>query len=256
MSAGLTAPALDPTLRFLSGLSDSAASAAVGRPARLRVGLSPRGVLAGRVDRTVLRLDGVGVAGLEVASLTIDARRTRVGPGWPPRLRAGPVDVRAVLTQAALDRWLLADAMPVRVLLRDGGVFVRTGAAGIRLGEVRASIGVDRGRLTVIPQRAQVLGIGIPTAGLRIALPLPSLPRDASLSSVAVVDDEITIGVRVPGIDEPLSPARARELHALLARGRQPDEPPSARGAAVTRVGGAVRSRATTAGLVPPAAPI
>lgn len=236
MSAARAAPALDPTLRLLSGLSDSAASAALGRPARLRVGLSPRGLLAGRVDRTVLRLDGVDVAGLEVASLTIDARRTRVGLGWPPRLRAAPVDVRAVLTQAALDRWLLADAIPVRVLLRDGGVFIRTGAAGIRLGEVRATIGVDRGRLTVIPQRAQVLGIGIPTAGLRITLPLPSLPRDASLSSVAVVDHEITIRIRVPDLDEALSPGRVRKLHGLLSRATAP--------------------RGTSAGLRPLTAPV
>lgn len=235
MSTALAAVGRDPTLRLLAGLSDSAASAVLGRPARLRVGLSPRGLLSGRADRTVLHLDGVDVAGLEVASLTIDARRTRIRPGWPPRLRAGPVDVRAVLTQAALDRWLLADALPVRVLLRDGGVFVRTGAAGIRLGEVRASIGVDRGRLTVIPQRAQVLGIGIPTAGLRIALPLPALPRDASLSSVAVVEHEITIRVRVAELDEALSPARARRLHAALD--------------------GAAASRRRPAGLAPLTAP-
>lgn len=240
----------------LSSLADSAASMALGRPARLRMGLSPRGVLAGRVDRAALRVHGVEVAGLDVASVTVRARHVRVGAGWPPRLRAGPVDVRATLTQAAIDRWLLADAMPVRVRLRGDGVFIRTGAAGIRLGEVRATIGVDGGRLTVTPQRAQVLGIGLPTSGLRVVLPLPSLPQEASLRSVAVVDDEITIGIRVPALDEALSPARARRLQALLADGRPVADRAAAERRAPARPGGPVAARWPATDAAPPPAPL
>jgi hypothetical protein len=72
----------------------------------------------------------------------------------------------------------------------------------------------------VIPQRARVMGIDVPTAGLRVVLPLPSLPRESSLTSVSVVADAITIAIRIPMVDEPLSPDMARRLRPLLAASR------------------------------------
>lgn len=221
------AAALDPPLRLLSALTDTAASAVLGRRTRVRVLLSPRGIVAARADRTVIAVEDVHVAGLDVASVRIDARAASVRPGLPPRLQAGPVEVRAVLTQAAIDRWLLADALPVRIRLRDTGVFVRTGAAGVRLAEVAATIAIHGGRLAVVPQRAQVLGIGVPTAGLRVVLPLPPLPGDASLTSVEVADDALTVEIRLPALDEPLSPATARRLRPLLAASRPPRGAPA-----------------------------
>ena len=49
----------------------------------------------------------------------VDARGAWVAPGWPLRLRTGPVEVAVTVTQASLDDWLLADALPFRLRLRE-----------------------------------------------------------------------------------------------------------------------------------------
>lgn len=217
MTASLAATgALDAPLRLLSALTDSAASAAVRRPTRLRVRLSARGVLAARADRVTVTVGDVSVAGLDVAFVRLDARRVLVQPGWPPRLRAGPVELRITLTQAALDRWLLADAMPLRLRLRSSGLSLRAGAVGVRLAEVGADIAVEGGRLVVIANRAQVLGVTVPTAAMRLPLPLPPLPWASQLTSVDVVEGAVTVTVRVDEVDEPLTPVQARRLGRLL----------------------------------------
>lgn len=242
------ADAIDVPLRLLSTLTDAATSAVLGRPTRLRLHLSPGGVLAARTDRIVVGLEDLHLAGLDVASVRVDAHRVAVRPGWPPRLLAGPVEVRATLTQSSIDRWLLADALPVRIRLRDDGLSIRTGAVGLRLAEVGASIAIDGGRLVVIPQRARVIGVDVPTAGFRVVLPLPPLPRESSLTSVAVVADAITVGIRLPTLDEPLTPDLARRLRPLLtaSRARATGGPGTGTG-----TGARARGRRAPAGIVP-----
>ena len=145
-----------------TSVADAAVSAAIGLPATVRLGLSPRGVIGGHADRVTLRLRDVTVAGLVLEVVHVDARCAWIAPGWPPRLRAGPIEVAVTLTQGSLDDWLLADALPFRLRLREGGLVVRTGAAGIRLAELHAGIAVEDGRVVVVAERADVLGVTIP----------------------------------------------------------------------------------------------
>ncbi|HEX4904727.1 MAG TPA: LmeA family phospholipid-binding protein [Acidimicrobiales bacterium] len=201
-----------------TAVADAAVSAAVGRPATVRLGLSRRGVLGGRADRVTLRLRGLEVAGLVLDAVHVDARRAWIAPGWPPRLRTGPVEVAVTVTQAALDDWLLADALPFRLRLREGGLIVRTGAVGIRLAELHAGIAVEDGRVVVVAERADILGVTVPSPPVRIPLPLPPLPGGTTPTSLVVRDGSITIGLRVPRVDEPLTPELLRNLSAATMR--------------------------------------
>lgn len=207
---------LDIPLRLLAGITDSAASAAVGRPARLRVAVSVRGLLRARSDRLVVTIGDLQLAGLDLASVRVVARGAMIVPGWPPRVRAASLEVQATITQAALDRWLLADALPVRLRLRDGGLSLRTGAGGLRLAEVSADLVVDDGRLVVVPGRAQVLGVAVPSLAMRIPLPLPPLPRASRLSSLVILDAAAVVGVRIDDLDEPITAEAARALASLV----------------------------------------
>jgi hypothetical protein len=201
-----------------TAVADAAVSAAIGLPASVRLGLSRQGVLGGRADRVTLRLRHVEVAGLTLDAVHVDARRVRVAPGWPPRLRTGAVEVEVTVTQAALDEWLLADALPFRLRLRDGGLVLRTGAGGIRLAELHAGVAVEDGRLVVVAERADVLGVTIPAPPVRLPLPLPELPREAAPASLAVRDGAATIGLRVPRLDEPLTADLLRHLGTATVR--------------------------------------
>lgn len=214
----MASAAASDALRLLAGIGDTAASALAGRPARLRVVLSPGSALGGRLERVSVRVDGIEVSGLVLAHLAVDARRVVVVPGWPPRLRAGPVDVRATVAQDALDRWLRRTGAPLRLRLRADGLATRVGMGGMLLAEVRAGVEVDRGRLVVTPTRARVFGLGIGTPLVRVPLPLPPLPRGTHVVELSLSDGEARIGVRIPVVDEPVDADRLRLLGRLLGR--------------------------------------
>jgi hypothetical protein len=199
-------------------IADAAISAAIGFPTSVRIGLSRRGVLGGRADRLTMRVRHLEVAGLAIERVHADARGVAVVPGWPPRLRTGPIDVVVTITQAALDRWLLADSLPFRLRLRADGLKVRTGAGGIRLAELHAAIVVDGSRVVVVAERADVLGITIPAPPVRLPLPLPTLPLGTTLTSLVVREGSLRLGLRVPRLDEPITPDLARHLTAATMR--------------------------------------
>lgn len=223
----MASTAADDALRLLAGVGDTALSALAGRPARLRVALSAGSALGGRVERLSLRFDGIEVSGLVLAHLAIDARQVTVVPGWPPRLRAGPVLLDATVAQDALDRWLRRAGVPLRLRLRADGLATRVGMGGIRFAEVRAGVEVDRGRLVVTPRGAEVFRLGLGTPAVRVPLPLPPLPRGTQLVELSLTDGEARIGVRIPLVDEPVDVERVRLLGRLLAahdRRRVPPE--------------------------------
>ena len=208
--------------RWLAMLSDAVTSAAAGRRARLRVGLSIGGLVGLRADRVVLAVDDVTFGGLDLASVRIRAEGARVVPGIPPHVRAGPVRVRVAVEQPALDRWLLAGALPVRITLRASGLRARAGVGGLRLAEAEAGIEIEEGRLVVTPQRARVLGVGVGAPLLRIPLPLPPLPRAARIERLTVTEGCATIDLRLPRIDEPLTPGQVTRLSSLLRAAPRP----------------------------------
>lgn len=214
-------------LRLLTAVLDAAASAVAGRRARVRVSLSAGGLVGGRTDRVAISIDDLTVAGLDLASLAVTAHRMRLVPGLPPRLRAGPVEVRATVLQDALDRWLLGGALPVRLALRSSGLRARAGLAGVRLAEVQAGVEIDQGRLVVTPQRAQVLGVGVGTPALRLPLPLPPLPRSTRIEELVVGEARATVSLRVDEVDEALSLSELARVRRLLGLAAPPTRRPA-----------------------------
>jgi len=197
-------PTAGDLARWLGAASDAAASAAAGRPVGLRIGLSPGGVCSGQIGRIRATVDDVDFGGLMVARLAIDARDARLVPAWPPRLRTGPVRIRADVHQGALDTWTRSAELPVRLRLRADGLAVRTGLAGVRLAEVRAAVEIDRGLPVVTPSRGEVLGIGLPAPAVRFRLPIPALPRSTRLVALDVGEGRGTVELEVPSLDEPI----------------------------------------------------
>lgn len=174
--------------RLLAAISDSATSTVAGRRLHLRLGLSFREVAVGRIDRLRVTVDDVDLGGLVLTRVAIDARRVRLVPGWPPRLRTGLVRIRAETDQAALDSWARGAALPVRLRLRADGLAVRAGLGGLRLVEVRATVAVHDRLLMVTPQRTEVLGMGVAAPRVRVPLPLPPLPRGTRATNLEVSD--------------------------------------------------------------------
>ena len=216
------APTAGDLARWLGTASDAAASAAAGRPVRLRVGLSPGGVCSGRVGRLRATVDDIDLGGLEVTRLAVDARNARVVPTWPPRLRTGPVRIRAEVRQGALDTWTRRASLPVRLRLRSEGLAVRAGLAGVRLADVRAAVEIDRGLLMVTPLRGEVLGLGLPALPVRLPLPIPALPRGTRLVALDVSEGRGTFELEVPSLDERIDADRIRLARRLLGRGARP----------------------------------
>ena len=212
-------PTAGDLARWLGTASDAVASAAAGRPVRLRVGLSPGGVCSGRVGRLRATVDDIDLGGLEVTRLALDARDARVIPAWPPRLRTGPVRIRAEVRQGALDTWTRRASLPVRLRLRAEGLAVRAGLAGVRLADVRAAVEIDRGLLMVTPLRGEVLGLGLPALPVRLPLPIPALPRGTRLVALDLSEGRGTFEVEVPSLDERIDADRIRLAGRLLGRG-------------------------------------
>lgn len=214
-------PTAGDLARWLGAASDAVASAAAGRPVRLRIGLSPGAVCSGRIGRLRATVDDVDLGGLVVARLAIDARDARLVPAWPPRLRTGPVRIRADVHQGALDTWTRRTALPVRLRLRADGLAVRTGIAGVRLADVRAAVEIDRGLLMVRPLRGEVLGLGLAAPPVRVPLPIPVLPRGARLVALHVTEGRGTFDLEVRSLDERIDVDRIRQVWRIRsARGR------------------------------------
>lgn len=220
-STAAVAPAASGDLaRLLAAISDSATSAAAGRRLRLRLGLSFRGAALGRIDRLRVSVDDIDVGGLALTRVAVDARQVRLVPGWPPRLRTGLIRIRAETDQAALDSWARSAALPVRLRLRADGVALRAGLGGLRLAEVRATVAIQNRRLTVTPERSEVLGVGIAAPRVPVPLPFPPLPRGTRATGIEVGDRCATVALEVPGLDEPVHADRFRTVLDLLARSR------------------------------------
>lgn len=221
----VTHPAAD-LVRALGAVSDSATSAVAGRPLRVRVALSPAHVVAGRVTQLGLTIDDIELGGLAIARLTVRARGARLVPTWPPRLRTGPVRIRAEIDQGALDAWLRRAKLPLRLRLGADDLTARTGLGGLRLAEVRAGIQVERSRLVVTPLRGDVLGLGLRAPPVRVPLPLPPLPRSCRVTGFEVRDGRATVELELPGIDEPLDGDRLGRARNLLAPRRRSSADP------------------------------
>lgn len=200
----------------LFALIDDAASRILDHPVRPRVRITPAGVLKGELDVVKVEVPAVLAAGLVLDRLVIRAEHVRVAPGLPPRLKAGPVTMRAYVCQAHVDRWTRSAHLPIRLVLTADGVMLTTGLRGIRMSETLADLEVAGRFLRLAPKRMTI--VGLPTTLVRFFkgyLPLPPLPKGARITDVRPGDGELAVTFALEHLDEPITPDIARRLRSF-----------------------------------------
>ena len=218
--AATTPPAPDtegPSLvaSFLA-LVDDATARVVNHPIRPRVGLSPAGLLRGELDVVKVEVPAVLAAGLLIDRVVVRGERVRVAPGLPPRLKAGPVGLRAYVSQHNVDRWTRTSHLPIRLTLTQEGMRLTTGVAGFRMSDTLADLEVSGPFLRLAPKRMTIVGLPAPMARFfRGYLPLPPLPKGAHLTEVRHGDGEVAVTFQIDEVDEPMTPGIARRLRSL-----------------------------------------
>jgi hypothetical protein len=206
-----------PAHDLFVALLDVVSEAALGRPLRPQLKLSPAGLLRGEIDLVKIELPAYAVAGLVVDRFVVRAEHVRVQPGLPPVLVAGPVGFKAVVSQGNVDRWTKDLRLPLRLKLTEEGVVTTTGLGGIRMGEVVTMPTVVGGFLQLQPTKASLLGV--PTTLVRFLrgyLPLPPLPRSARLDEVEASDGELALSFRIERFEQPLTPDVSERIRQLL----------------------------------------
>lgn len=206
-------PAQDLFVAFL----DTVSAATLGRPLRPRLKITPGGLLRGEIDLVKVELPAYAVAGLVIDRFVIRAEHVRVVPGLPPTLVAGPVGLRAVVSQANVDHWTSDRGLPLRLRLTEEGVVTTTGIRGFRVSEVLTVPDISGGFLRLRPERVSLLGVPTPLVRfLRGYLPLPPLPRHAVLERVDPADGELALTFRIEEFRQALTPDVRKRLGQLL----------------------------------------
>lgn len=206
-----------PAHDLFVALLDVVSEAALGRPLRPQLKISPAGLLRGEIDLVKVELPAYAVAGLVVDRFVVRAEHVRVQPGLPPALVAGPVGFTAVVSQDNVDRWTKDLRLPFRLKLTEEGVITTTGLGGIRMGEVVTTPTVVGGFLQLQPTKASLLGV--PTTLVRFLrgyLPLPPLPRSARLEGVEASDGELALSFRIERFEQALTPDVSERIRQLL----------------------------------------
>jgi hypothetical protein len=207
-----------PAQDLLVALLDVLSEAALGRPLRPKLKVTPAGLLRGEIDLVKIELPAYAVAGLVIDRFVLRAEHLRVQPGFPPVLTAGPVGFKAVVSQGNVDRWTRDLHLPLRLRLTADGVVTTTGLGGIRMGEVVTTPTVVGGFLQLQPTRASLLGM--PTTLVRFLrgyLPLPPLPRSARLDRVEASDGELALSFRIDRFEQALTPDVSERIRQLLS---------------------------------------
>jgi hypothetical protein len=200
----------------LLAIVDDASSRVLNHPIRPRIKATPNGLLKGELDVVKIEVPGVLAAGLLIDRLVVRAERVRITPGLPPHLKAGPVGIRAFVSQANVDRWVRTSRLPIRLELTADGVVLTTGLRGVRMGQVQADLEVAGPFLRLVPKRATIVGVPAPLARFfRGYLPLPPLPRGAKLTEIGHADGELAVTFGLDEVDEALTPDIARRVRQL-----------------------------------------
>lgn len=205
-----------PLLASLFALVDDTASRLLDHPIRPRVKLTAAGILRGELDVVKVEVPAVLAAGLVIDRLVVRAEHVRVAPGLPPRLQAGPVTMRAYVSQENVDRWTRTARLPIRLQLTEDGVLLTTGVGGFKMSETLADLEVAGRFVRLAPKRMTI--VGLPTTLVRFFkgyLPLPPLPKGARLSDVRPGDGELAVTFALERIDEPITPDIAKRLRSF-----------------------------------------
>jgi hypothetical protein len=192
-----------PAHDLFVALLDIVSEAALGRPLRPQLKVTPAGLLRGEVDLVKVELPAYAVAGLVIDRFVVRAEHVRVQPGLPPVLVAEPVGFTAVVSQGNVDRWTRDLRLPLRLQLTEREVVTEPTVVG--------------GFLQLRPTSASLLGV--PTTMVRFLrgyLPLPPLPRSARLDDVEASDGELALTFRIERFEQPLTPDVTDRLRTLL----------------------------------------
>lgn len=205
-----------PLLASFLALVDDAASRIIDHPIRPRVKATPQGLLRGELDVVKVEVPAVLAAGLVLDRVVVRAEHVRIAPGLPPRLQAGPVGLRAYVSQQNVDRWTRTARLPIRLALTEDGVLLTTGVRGFKMSETLADLEVSGPFLRLAPKRMTIVGLPAPLARFfRGYLPLPPLPKGARITDVHPGDGELAVTFELDHVDEPLTPDIARRLRSL-----------------------------------------
>jgi hypothetical protein len=205
-----------PLVASLLALIDDAASRIIDHPIRPRVKMTAAGMLRGELDVVKVEVPAVLAAGLVLDRLVVRAEHVRIAPGLPPRLQAGPVTMRAYVSQENVDRWTRIAHLPIRLALTPDGVMLTTGVRGFKMSETLADLEVAGRFLRLAPKRMTI--VGLPTTLVRFFkgyLPLPPLPKGARITDVRPGDGELSVTFALEHVDEPITPDIARRLRSL-----------------------------------------
>jgi len=205
-----------PLLASFLALVDDTASRIIDHPIRPRVKITPQGLLRGELDVVKVEVPAVLAAGLVLDRVVVRAEHVRVAPGLPPRLQAGPVGLRAYVSQDNVDRWTRTAHLPIRLALTEEGVLLTTGVRGFKMSETLADLEVSGRFLRLAPKRMTIVGLPTPLVRFfRGYLPLPPLPKGAHITDVRPGDGELAVTFTLDNLDEPLTPDIARRLRSL-----------------------------------------
>jgi hypothetical protein len=178
--------------------------------------MTAAGLLKGELDVVKVEVPAVLAAGLVLDRLVVRAEHVRVVPGLPPRLQAGPVSLRAYVSQENVDRWTRSARLPIRLSLTTEGVMLTTGLRGFKMSETVADLEVSGRFLRLAPKRMTI--VGLPTTLVRFFkgyLPLPPLPKGARITEVRPGDGELAVTFTLEHVDEAITPDIAKRLRSL-----------------------------------------
>lgn len=215
-----TLPGADAPVAPLLWLIDRIATRVFGQPTTLRWTARPTGALRGEVEVVTVGVPAMRMAGLRLERVVGRVEAARIQPGVVPRLRGGPVSVKATVTQDSVDRWVGSANLPLRLELTDEGILSSTGIGSLRVGHVLTELEVGGRWLRLRPR--QVAARELPASIRQFLvgnLPLPPLPAGARLVHVGHREGELAVRVALEDIDEAITPSLPGRMQRRLGGG-------------------------------------
>ena len=174
-------------------------------------------LLRGSLHEIRIEFGGITTAWLPLEGVVLSARRIEIQPGVPARLVVEEPTLQAIVGQRDVDAWLDGSQLPFRLLLTDRGLVAQANVRGLQVGEVEATVEVQRGWFILQPRRASVLGIPNYIAWLfRTYLPLPPLASGASLQEIGHEPARLRLAFHVADFEEDLTPGLLGRLRERI----------------------------------------
>jgi hypothetical protein len=212
-----TLPGADAAYAPVLWLVDRIATRVFGQPTTLRWTANPGDALRGEVEVVTVGVPAMRMAGLRLERVVGRVERVRIQPGLVPRLKGGPVSVKATVTQDSVDRWVGSANLPLRLELTADGILSSTGIGSLRVGHVLTELEVGGRWLRLRPR--QVAARELPASIRQFLvgkLPLPPLPAGARLAHVAHAAGELAVRVALEDIDEAITPSLPTRMQRRL----------------------------------------